>query len=62
MTDDDAPYEVLALESAVPNDDGTYFKFTFMLKGGPSLSLAIPSQCLFPLERIPVIWNHIRHV
>jgi hypothetical protein len=53
--DDDAPYEVLTPESAVPNDDGTYVKFTFLMKNGPSLSLAIPSQHLFPLAALSFV-------
>ena len=59
--DDDAPYEVLAPESAVPNDDGTYVKFTFSMKGGPSLSLAIPSQYLFPLAALSFVAANQAH-
>jgi hypothetical protein len=61
MTDNDASYEVLSVESAVPNDDGTYFKFTLLMKGGPSLSLAIPSQFLFPLAAMSFVAANQAH-
>ena len=48
MTDDTA-YAVAAIDSAVPNLDGSYVKFTFIMEGGPNLSLALPSRYLFPL-------------
>jgi hypothetical protein len=52
---DDEVYEVLALEGAVPNEDGTYVKFTFRMKDGPSLSLAIPSEKLFPFAALSFV-------
>jgi hypothetical protein len=52
---DDTPYEVIAPEGAVPNLDGSHVKFTFSMKNGPNLSLAIPSQYLFPLAAMSFV-------
>jgi len=52
---DDAPYEVIAPEGAVPSLDGSYFEFTFCMKDGPNLSLAVPSRYLFPLAAMSFV-------
>jgi len=52
MTDEDVAYEVIDLDPAVPNDDGSYVKFTFRMRDGPPLALALPARCLFPLAAL----------
>jgi hypothetical protein len=55
MEDDGSIYEVVAPESAVPNEDGSYVKFIFSMRDGPPLALAIPSRHLFPLAALSFV-------
>ena len=55
MDEDESTYEVAGLGGAEPNDDGSYFRFTFVMKDGKRLRLAIPAHRLFPLAAISFV-------
>src|SRR5260221_14082483 len=54
--DDSFPYEVVAPEGGAElSDDGAWVKLTFLMKDGPLLSLAIPSQYMLPLAAMTFV-------